>query len=431
MKKFLSAVSILSISFALCSCANAQNVTKSPQPLIVDGKSVTSDAYNIDGNNYFKIRDIAYYMDFDVSYDDTTNSVVIYPDREYSLDAPKTESTSDISVSSSSQGIYIYNSKINGVKAYNINGANYFKIRDLAREIDFGCIYNNRKNQIELNSEFCYNSADVFGRAKDTDRLKLTFIDVGQGDGILVEFPDNMGEMLIDAGTPDCKDHLLGYLDDEIPDRKLEYIVATHAHADHIGSMRAVLESFDVDKFYAPKLPHTSKTYQNMMATQNAQNAKTYFSIGEVVKISDDVSFKFIAPIRDNYTKDELNNSSTVIMLKYKDKSFLFMGDAERDSEFDLIDSGENLKCDLVKMGHHGSYTSSYRVFCQRVLPQYAVCMLAIDNSYGHPSDIAINNWHGVGARVLATSTLGDIVVTSNGNDIKAYPDEDYKLSEK
>ncbi len=427
MKKLLYSLPAVLVLLSFFSFAEAQNAVRSPQQLVINGKSVSPDTYNIDGSNYFKIRDIAYYLDFGISYDDRTSSVMIYPDQSYSGQAPESADTPDISVSPTTQAVYIDGTITTGVDAYNINGSNYFKIRDLAKEIDFGCIYNSRKDRIELSSGFGYNSADIFGRVKDKDKLKLTFIDVGQGDSILIEFPNDNGEMLIDAGTSGCGKKLTEYLSGELPDGKLEYVVATHAHADHIGSMQTVMANFGVDTFYAPKLSYTSKTYLSMMSEPAAINAKTDFKIGQTVDVSPDVSFKFLAPVKDSYKKDALNNSSTVIMLRYRDKAFLFMGDAERDSEYDLIGSGADLKCDLVKIGHHGSYTASYNVFCKRVLPQYAVCMLAADNTYGHPADIVINNWHSAGARVLATSTLGDIVVTSDGKTLSAYPDEDYQ----
>ena len=422
MKKFIAALFCLTIT--LSGCTAAQSVETSSQPLFINGKEEKLVAYMINDSNYFKIRDVAYHLDFNIDYDGDSDSIVINPNETYRGKEPENErGTSPQTVEKSSQKVYINDKRVSDIEIYNINGSNYFKIRDVARSLDFGCRYNKAKNRIELSNEFFYNSADVFGRAKDSDILKVTYIDVGQGDSALIEFPDNAGEMLIDAGTPDCYEHLLSYLDEELPDGKLEYVVATHPHSDHIGSMRTVIENYEIDNFYNSKNTHTTKTYKNMTALAKNKGIVTEFKIGQTINVSKDVSFTFLAPVRDY---DDLNDSSTVIRIDYKNNSFLFTGDIETSAEADMINDGVDLSSDVVKVAHHGSRTSSSNKFIKKTGAKYAVASLALENEYNHPSHDVINRYQQRDAIFLATSKLSDIIVTSDGHNIKAYPEDDY-----
>lgn len=422
MNKLISVILCLFMS----GCSDISGHISNTDSTLINGKEENLSIYTINDSSCSNIYDLAYYMDFHIEYDGENDSILIDTDKKYDGKKPEIEDLSEISsATKSSQKVYVNGIKENGIDIYTANGINYYEISDIARTLDFGYRYNYAKDRIELSNAFDYNSAGIFGRQKDDDILKITYIDVGQGDSALIEFPDNAGEMLIDAGTSDCAEHLVSYLNEELPDNKLEYVVATHPHADHIGSMKTVVENYKIDNFYNSKNSHTTKTYKNMIAAAEQKGILRNFEIGETVNVTDSVSFTFLAPVKGY---DDLNDSSTVIRIDYEDTSFLFTGDCQSQAESDMIDAGVNLSADVVKVAHHGSKTSSSNNFIKNTGAKYAVASLALENEYNHPSHDVINRWQQRGTTFLATSVLSDIIITSDGEEIRAYPDEDYEF---
>lgn len=242
--------------------------------------------------------------------------------------------------------------------------------------------------------------------------LSVHFLDVGQGDSVYIELPN--GEiMLIDAGEQEAAEHVTEYIKERAVQR-IDYLIGTHPHSDHIGGIPAVINTFEIGKMYMPKVSHTSKTFENVLDAIEENAVDVYSAKAGVVIYEDEVTkIHILAPVSDKY--EDLNNYSAVIKIQYGETSFLFTGDAEQLSEDEI---SEDVSVDVLKVGHHGSKTSSSKEFLYRVMPETAVISVGADNSYGHPSAPVINRLNEIGAEVLRTDEYGDIVIESDGESI-------------
>lgn len=253
------------------------------------------------------------------------------------------------------------------------------------------------------------------GTIPDNKTMKVHYIDVGQGDSILIQVNDK--NMLIDCGPRDGKDKLFSYLESQNI-TKLDYIVATHPHEDHIGNMADVIRKYDVGKFYAPKVEHTTKTFEKMIEALVKKNLKiTTIKAGtNSIDLGENTKVSVVAPNKDTY--DDLNNYSPIIKIEYGNNSFLFTGDAESKSEKEVLKKGYDVKADVLKLGHHGSSTSTSKEFFEAVNPSIGVISLASDNKYGHPHKETLNLLKDKKTRVYRTDVDGTIVLSSDGNKI-------------
>ena len=251
------------------------------------------------------------------------------------------------------------------------------------------------------------------------DTLRVNYIDVGQGDSIFIQLPNNES-MLIDAGEAFEVDNVINYLNN-LGIKKIDYVVGTHPHTDHIGGLEEVINTFDIGSIYMPRASSTSKTYEDLLTAINSKGLKVKTAKSGVVVLDDnDLKLEFIAPNSDSYS--ELNNYSAVLKLTYLDNTFLFMGDAETLSE-DEITCDVNV--DVIKVGHHGSDSSSSVDFVNKVSPEYAIIMVGEGNSYNHPYQSIIDRYESVGAKVLRTDLDGNIVCDSDGVDVTCSGDKD------
>ena len=243
--------------------------------------------------------------------------------------------------------------------------------------------------------------------------LIIDYIDVGQGDSILIRQGDSA--MLIDGGTSECKDSLLSFLQSENIDR-FEYIVGTHAHEDHIGSLDDVVNSYDFDTFLFPKSTTTTKNFENLVLAVQAKDKKfTTPEVGKTYELGDAV-FQILAPNSDSYSS--LNNYSIVIKLTYGQNTFLFTGDAESISESEMLDKGIDVSADVLKVGHHGSTTSTSKKFLEAVNPKYAVISCGQNNTYKHPTRTTMTKFQNAGIPVYRTDESGTIECISDGTTI-------------
>jgi beta-lactamase superfamily II metal-dependent hydrolase len=258
------------------------------------------------------------------------------------------------------------------------------------------------------------NDANV-SASSDIDGIVVHYLDVGQGDSEFIELPN--GEcMLIDAGTSDSAQKIVdtitnyGY-------SKLDYVVATHPHADHIGGMTKVINNFDIGEIYMPKASTTTKTFENML-TAISDNGLSINTAKAGVEVYSDSSLEieFLAPVGTSYT--DLNNYSAVVKITYGSNSFLFTGDAENVSEEEMLSSERNsLSADVLKVGHHGSSSSSTVDFINAVNPKYAVISCGVDNSYGHPHSETLTKLDDKNVELYRTDKQGTITVVCDGND--------------
>ena len=251
------------------------------------------------------------------------------------------------------------------------------------------------------------------------DTLRVNYIDVGQGDSIFIQLP-NKETMLIDAGEAYKSDSVINYLNNQ-GIAKIDYVVGTHPHTDHIGGLEEVINTFDVGSIYMPKATSTSKTYEDLLTTISNKGLKVKTAkSGGVVLDEDNLKLEFIAPNSDSYSN--LNNYSAVLKLTYLDNTFLFMGDAETLSEDEIT---SDVNADVIKVGHHGSDSSSSIEFVKRVSPEYAIIMVGEGNSYNHPYQSIIERYESVGAKVLRTDLDGNIICDSDGVDVTCNGDKD------
>jgi len=245
----------------------------------------------------------------------------------------------------------------------------------------------------------------------DTGELKIHFIDVGQGDAILIDFGET--EILIDGG--DKSSGIVSYLNDYV-DGCLEVIVATHPHADHIGGLISVLGSFEVEEIWHNGDSTTSKTYSEFTAAVQSEGADIHVGKrGDVINVGT-LQFTILNPATLNGTT---NNNSLVLSLSYGNIDFLFTGDAEKEAEADMLVSSvvPVLDVEILKVGHHGSNTACSNEFIAAAKPEIAVYMAGEDNRYGHPHEGTIRVLCDVGAQIYGTDIHGSIVITSDGED--------------
>lgn len=259
----------------------------------------------------------------------------------------------------------------------------------------------------------CILSVTVFADTASSSKLIVNYIDVGQGDSELIEC--NGEYMLVDAGEKDKGTVVVNYLKSRGVE-KLDYVVATHPHSDHIGGMAEVLNAFPVSNIIMPKVNNTTATYTNMLKVIQQKGIKAIEpKIGDSYKLGNS-TFTIVGPKK--YDTKNMNNDSVAFRLVYGNNSFLFCGDAEKEEESDIIASGQTLKSDVYKVSHHGSTTSSSSAFLNKVQPKYAIIEVGEGNSYGHPKEKTLEALSKIGATIYRTDLNGNIVISSDGKTI-------------
>lgn len=240
--------------------------------------------------------------------------------------------------------------------------------------------------------------------------LLIDYIDVGQADSILIRNQDKV--MLIDAGTNEAGETVVNYLEN-LGITKIDYLIGTHPHEDHIGGLDDVINKFDIGQIYMPKIETTTKTFEDVLeAIENKNLTVTAPNKGDEIVLGQATGEFMTEPILD---KDNLNVSSLVFRLEFGNNSFLFMGDAEEENEKTISWP----RTDVLKVGHHGSSTSSSEEFLKQVQPQYAIIMAGEDNSYGLPTQETIDKLNTIGSTIYRTDENGTIQLTSDGNTIE------------
>ncbi len=239
------------------------------------------------------------------------------------------------------------------------------------------------------------------------------FIDVGQADASCIVLPD--GEtLLIDAGSNASEHQLLSYLE-KYGIRHIDYAVFTHPHEDHIGGAEAVLGACEVDCVILPQAVSTSVTYEVMLDAIAAEGCSVQYGVPGSTYMLGDASFSILGPVS---TDDEnLNNASIILSLQYGQNKFLFTGDAEEAAETEvLLREPAALNADVLKVGHHGSSTSSSEVFLAAVSPDVAVISCGENNEYGHPHTSTLARLSLFTDHIIRTDQLGSVRVYSDGN---------------
>lgn len=261
-------------------------------------------------------------------------------------------------------------------------------------------------------SEMSSQSGDASGK------LAVHFIDVGQGDSSLIVFP-NGETALIDGGGRDASSKVVSYLKGQGVE-KIDYMVATHPHEDHIGGLPEVVRNFEIGKVYMPKRTANTKIFEELLSEIKDKGLKINVASEEqTISDKDGALFSILGPLSDSY--EDTNDHSVVNKLLYGKVSILFTGDIESLAEGDLVKQGYDLKADVLKVPHHGSSSSSSDVFLDAVSPSYGVIQLGADNSYGHPHRETIQKYSSRNIEVLRNDVLGDIKLESDGEAIRFY----------
>lgn len=296
-----------------------------------------------------------------------------------------------------------------------INGRTMLPIRFVAESFGFRVFWDG------TNSVITITNASEPGDVKIPENWLLTpedkadgdlnvhFIDVGQGDAVFIELP-NGKTMLIDAGP--SAGTVSGYIRSK-GYNVIDYVVATHPDADHINGMLEVLETFGVGTFYMPEKEHTTQIFGKMLDAVSANGcAAEYAFAGKSIIDTGNLKVYFIGPVR---ICEDNNNCSAVIKIEYKEISMLFTGDAEYSEENDILSSGYDVSADILKVGHHGSSSSSSPEFIAAVNPKTAVISVGAGNKYGHPTNEVLAVLNNAGINIYRTDESGTVVITSDG----------------
>lgn len=246
---------------------------------------------------------------------------------------------------------------------------------------------------------------DCISTIPQDNNLRVYCLDVGQGDSILIT--NNNKTMLIDASTNEMGSRVVKYLND-LGIKKIDYLVGTHPHEDHIGGLDNVIKNFDIGTIYMPNVVATTKTYEEVIDAISAKKLKVTspktgdkFTVGnaecEVMSIRND--------------KDDYNNCSIVIKMDFNNVSYLFTGDAEESVE----SSRKWPHIDVLKVGHHGSNTSSSKNFLEQIKPEVALISVGQGNTYGHPTQATLKRLSNIGAKIYRTDENGTILLIEKG----------------
>jgi competence protein ComEC len=251
------------------------------------------------------------------------------------------------------------------------------------------------------------------GTSVSANELIVHYLDVGQGDSEILQC--NNQTMLIDAGTNDSTKTLIQDIKD-LGITRFDIVVATHPHEDHIGGMDAVIKQFDIGTVYMPDVTTTTVTFSDFLKSlQNKNITPIHPTPGTVFNLGN-AQCTVLAPNSVTYT--DLNNYSIVIRVVLGSNSFLFTGDAQAQSETEMLAKNYNLKADVLKVGHHGSDTATSPAFLAAVNPKYAVIEVGAGNDYGHPHAVTLQKLATAGVTVYRTDLNGTITITSDGSNL-------------
>lgn len=260
----------------------------------------------------------------------------------------------------------------------------------------------------------CEGAKQKSPEVSTTGNLSVYYFDVGQGDSILIR--TNKGEnVLIDGGNNDKGKQVIRYLQALHIDT-LDAVIGTHPDADHIGGLDTVIDNMKVHAVYTPKVTHTTITYEDFVKAVKRKGLKLKEAKAGVSLGLSGADAVFVAPVKSY--GDDLNAWSAVVKVTYGENSFLFTGDAPVKSEKDMIATGQNIRANVLKVGHHGANTSTSQAFLSAVQPEYAVISAGKGNKYGHPTAEIIKRLQANGSKIYRTDELGTILSTSDGKNI-------------
>jgi len=268
---------------------------------------------------------------------------------------------------------------------------------------------------------FFFGDNIIPGRGGDVvfpyeNEIVVSFLDVGQGESILIRSAEHT--VLIDGGEFRARGVIRDYLR-AAGIRRIDYVVATHPHSDHIGGLVYVLGRYEIGRVLMPDVTHNTETFLNFLEAIENNNIDVHFPTpGERISAGI-IEFTVVAP-RPGFHAN-LNNASIVLRMQHGRTSFLFTGDAEGEAERWMLSSDVNLRSDVLKVGHHGSHTSTTPAFLDAVNPRIAVIQSGADNRFGHPHQRVLQSLEARNVEILRNDELGTIRMITNGENILIY----------
>ncbi len=248
--------------------------------------------------------------------------------------------------------------------------------------------------------------------------LQVKVLDIGQGDAILIRGGGQT--VLVDTGDIETRDKLVAYIKKE-GITAIDTVIITHPHADHLGGMLGVLENFKVKQIYDSGQTGTTALYRKYLS--EVQKQKIPFNLvkaGDEISITNEIKLKFLAPSKPFITESAMNNNSIVAKLTYNQFSMLLTGDAEKESEKNMVKNyPKELKSTVLKAGHHGSNTSSSSGFLKAVAPEAVIISLGANNDYHHPHPSTLKKYVDAQLKIYRTDLDGTVTITSDGKTYK------------
>ena len=261
------------------------------------------------------------------------------------------------------------------------------------------------------------SSAPASSKLGSGDKLVVRMLDIGQGDSFLLEKDGKF--VMIDTGDIEHREQIVKLLQ-KYKVKEISKIIITHPHADHLGGMDAIFKNFKVDAIYDDGMPANTGSYKNYLRQIKAQKIPYHIlKGGDEVDFFDGVKFQVLGPvsvIKDQKGNSDFNNNSIVGRLIYGKFSMLFTGDAEKQEEAAILQKGGTLKSDVLKVGHHGSRTSSSPDFLKAVSPKEAFISCGQGNDYGHPHKETVSKLEKAKIQMYRTDRNGTVTLTSDGN---------------
>ena len=381
LKRFLWAIAVSAIVFLISYVAYADSDIN----ILVNGETLSvNESYITETGVMVPVRAIAEKLGYEVLWDEDSRCASFSKDGIF-----VTIDTVNNLVKMSGE---VFSSGVAEIK----NGSLFVPLRVISEGFDCSALYSGKSKTVSI---------------KTGNNATLHFLDCGQADCIFIELPDNRC-MLVDSGNQGFSEKLIPYIN-ALGYSHLDYVVATHPHSDHIGSMPEVLKAFSVGNFFMPDVSHSTKIFENMLDSLIENGCNSTFISSGMKLFEGEATCTVLAPKEKEYAK--LNNYSAVLRLDFDDVSIILSADAELISELEMISSGLNLDADILKAGHHGSDSSSTDGYLNTVTPEVSVISVGRNNKYGFPSYRVLDRFKEYGTEVFRTDIHGDIKIMTDG----------------